>query len=211
MDRNPIQILIVDDHEIVRRGLAFLLGGHPDFLLIGEASDGEQAVEQCAKLQPDIVLMDLRMPKMDGVQATRLICAGSPRVRVIVLTCASDPAAVTSAMQAGAISYLEKDIPHEHLATAIRAAYHGIRTLSSRATQALISAAIRPPQPIYALTDRETEVLALMIDGLTNPEIALRLSVSRSTVKYHISAILSKLGVVNRSKAVAVALKQHLM
>jgi len=211
VDRRPIQILIVDDHEIVRRGIAFLLSDHPDFMLIGEASNGEQAVEQCAKLEPDIVLMDLRMPKMDGVQATRLIRARYPRVRVIVLTCANDQAAVTNAMQAGAISYLEKDVPHEHLAAAIRAAYKGNRTLSPQASQALINAAIDPPKPVYALTERETEVLTLMIEGLTNPEIAERLSVSRSTVKYHVSALFSKLGVVNRSEAVAFAFKHELL
>ena len=115
------------------------------------------------------------------------------------------------AMQAGAISYLEKDIPHEHLAAAIRAAYYGNRTLSQHATQVLINATTRPPQPLYELTERESEVLALMVKGLTNPAIAQQLSISRSTVKYHISSILSKLGAINRSEAVAVALKQKLM
>lgn len=208
---HPIHILIVDDHEIIRRGLSVLLESHADFRLIGEASNGIQALEQCAKLHPDVVLMDLKMPQMDGVQATRLIRAGYPCVRVIILTCASDPEAVTMAIQAGAISYLEKDVSHEHLASAIRAAYQGNRTLSPAATQAIISAAIHPPDPVFELTDRETEVLGLMVEGHTNPEIALQLSVSRSTVKYHISAILAKLGVVNRSEAVAFALKNKLL
>jgi len=207
----PIQILIVDDHEIIRRGLSALLKTNTDFELIGEAANGLQALEQCARLQPDIILMDIRMPHMDGLQATQRIRADYPNIRVIILTGSDDPRVVTSAMQAGAIGYLEKDISSEHLATAIRAAYQGNRTLSPAATQALVSAATEPPEPIYDLTEREADVLALMVKGLTNPEIARQLSVSRSTVKYHISAILAKLGVVNRSEAVAFALKNRLL
>lgn len=211
MPQFQIRILIVDDYEVVRRGLAVVLADHPDFMLVGEASNGLEAVDQCARLSPDIVLMDLLMPKMDGFQATRIIRASCPDIHVIALSSSSDPARVTSAIQAGATSYLVKNIASEELATAIRAAYDGSRTLSPEATQALINAAVQPPAPNYTLTAREIDVLRLMVDGMTNPAIAQHLSVSRSTVKYHISAILSKLGVANRSEAVACAFKYHLV
>jgi len=206
-----IRILIVDDHEMVRRGLLSFLHTFDDLQVIGEASSGTEAIEQCLRLQPDVIIMDLMMPDMDGFRATHEIRQRAPDVRIIALSSASDPDSVTAAMQAGATSYLLKSISTDQLADAIRAAYQGQPTLSPEATQALIQAATRPPQPHYDLTPREIEVLRFMVRGFNNPEIAEQMNISRSTVKYHISAILSKLNVSNRSEAIALAVKQRLI
>lgn len=213
MSDDAIRILIVDDHEMVRRGLISFLGTFEDLKVIGEASNGAKALEKIEGLQAevDVIVMDLIMPEMDGFQAIRVIHERYPEIAVIALSSAGDSNAVTAAMQAGATSYLLKNIRTEHLADAIRAARRGEHTFSPEATQALIRAATRPPQPHIDLTEREMDVLKLMTMGLNNPEIAERLMISRSTVKYHISAILAKLGVSNRSEAIAMALKQKLI
>jgi NarL family two-component system response regulator LiaR len=203
--------MLVDDHMMVRRGLATFLKVFDDLELVGEAESGEAAVQLCAQIQPDIVLMDLMMPDMDGATATRLIRQQSPKVQVVVLTSYKEQELVQSALQAGAIGYLLKDVSADQLARAIRAAHQGRATLSPEAAQALVNAANQPPAPGHDLTERERDVLALMVEGLNNTQIAARLVVSPSTIKTHVSNILSKLGVASRSEAVALALRSGLV
>ncbi|MCK6623584.1 MAG: response regulator transcription factor [Anaerolineae bacterium] len=207
----PIRVMIVDDHAVVRGGLKFFLLGFDDLELAGEAEDGEEALRLCDQIQPDVILMDMMMPGIDGAATTQAIRQRYPQVQVIALTSFKEQDLVQRALQAGAIGYLLKDVQALELAEAIRAAHAGRPTLSPEATQALIQAATQPPQPGHDLTEREREVLALMVKGLSNNEIAERLIVSISTVKYHVSGILSKLGAANRAEAVALALQHHLV
>lgn len=206
-----IRVVIVDDHVMVRKGLATFLKAKPDLELVGEASNGEEALQVCTEAQPDVILMDLVMPKMDGSAATRAIRERCPEVQVIALTSFQEKELVQEALKAGAISYLLKNVSADELADAIRAAYAGRPTLAPEATQALIQAASEEPVPGHDLTPREREVLALMAEGLTNPGIAERLVVSRSTARAHVSNILSKLGVSNRAEAVALAVRYKLV
>jgi NarL family two-component system response regulator LiaR len=213
---NVIQVMIVDDHGMVRRGLSTILKVKADLELVGEASNGQEALEICEQFQPDVILMDLVMPEMGGVEATRLIRERWPRVQVIALTSFQEKELVREALQAGAISYLLKNVSAEDLAAAIREAYAGRSTLAPEAIQALLQAEAQSPlheqelTDAYGLTPREHEVLALMVEGLSNPQIAQRLVVSRSTAKAHVSNILSKLGVSNRAEAIALALQHNL-
>jgi len=211
MTDSPIRVFLVDDHAMVRRGLAVMLQAFDDLKLAGEAGTGEEAIRLCAELKPDVALMDLQLPDMTGAEAARAIRQNNPEVKVIALTSFKDEAWVQAALQAGAISYLLKDVSIDELAAAIRAAHAGKSTLAPEAAQALIHAATRPPPPGGDLTDREREVLALLVEGLDNAAIAARLGVSRSTIKTHVSNILSKLGVAGRTEAVALALKHGLV
>jgi NarL family two-component system response regulator LiaR len=204
-------VLLVDDHAVVRSGLSAFLLAFDDLELVGEAGSGEEAVQSCDRLRPDVVLMDLVMPGMDGAQATHAIRETCPAIQVIALTSFKEKELVEGAMEAGAIGYLLKNVSADELAKAIREAHAGRPTLAPEAAQALIQATRRPPEIGFDLTDRELEVLALLVEGLNNPEIADRLVVSRSTVKFHVSSILSKLGVSSRTEAVSVALQQHLV
>lgn len=210
----PIRVLIVDDHNMVRRGLAAILKLEPDLQLVGEAGNGREAVEACRGAQPDVVLMDLIMPEMGGAVATAAIRRQWPQVQVIALTSFQEKELVREALRAGAIGYLLKNVSATDLTAAIREAHAGRSTLAPEAIQALIQA--EPAFPLalddlaasFVLTPREQEVLALMIEGLSNPDIAERLVVSRSTAKAHVSNILSKMSVSNRAEAIALAL-QH--
>ena len=170
-EKNPIRVLIVDDHAMVRRGLSAFLSVYDDMVLVGDAADGEAAVRLCDQLQPDVVLMDIVMPGMDGATATRTIRKQAPHIQVIGLTSFREEDLVQKALQAGAISYLLKDVSADELAEAIRAAHAGRPTLAPEAAEALIHAAAHPPEPEYNLTDREREVLPLMIEGLSNIKI----------------------------------------
>ena len=207
---SPIRVLLVDDHAMVRRGLATFLQVFDDLELAGEADDGEAAIQLCARIRPDVVLMDMVMPDMDGVAATRAIRQQFPTVQVIALTSFKE-GLVQSALQAGAIGYLLKDVSADELAQAIRAAHAGRGTLSPEASQALVHAAAQPRLPGGDLTERERDVLALMIEGLNNTEIAEKLVVSPSTIKSHVSHILAKLDVSSRTEAVALAVRHHLL
>lgn len=210
-ESRPIRVMIVDDHAVVRSGLSAFLVVFDDLELVAEASSGEEAVRLCSQRSPDVVLMDLVMPGMDGAVATRTIREACPNIQVVALTSFREEELVQGALEAGAISYLLKNVTADELADAIRAAYAGKPTLSPEATQALIRVATHPPKPDFDLTPRELEVLALMAQGLTNPEIADELVVSRSTVKFHVSSILSKLNADSRTEAVALALQQNLV
>jgi len=210
-----IRVLIVDDHDMVRKGLGVFLKARPGFLLVGEARDGVDAVAQCARLAPDerpqVVLMDLKMPRMGGVAATRELLQRYPQMKIVALTSFQEKELVKEALQAGALSYILKDVSADELANVIRNAYAGKSTLAPEATQALVQAALAGPAPGDDLTRREREVLALMVAGMNNNEIAQRLVVSQATSKAHVSNILSKLGVTNRAEAIALALRRKLV
>lgn len=206
----PIRVMIVDDHTMVRKGLTTILKVFSDLQLVGEAENGSDAIKLCGEVQPDVILMDMVMPDMDGATATRIIRQQFPQVKVIVLTSFKEGELIKNALEAGAIGYLLKDVSADELARAIRAAYSGRATLSPEAAQTLVETANQPPAPGLDLTEREREVLALMIEGLNNTQIAGRLTVSPSTIKSHVSNILSKLGVASRTEAVTLALRNHI-
>ena len=206
-----IKVLLVDDHAVVRSGLGAVLMSFEDMTLVGEAGNGEEAVRLCEKLQPDVVLMDLMMPVMDGVAATAAIKKQCPGTCIIALTSFKEKEMVEGALKAGALSYLLKNVSASELVTAIRGALAGQPRLSPEAAQVLIQDIKEPAAPSYDLTDREKEILVLMVEGLPNTTIAERLVVSQSTVKFHVSNVLSKLGVTSRTEAVALALKHKLV
>ncbi len=208
---SPIRILMVDDHAMMRIGLATFLASFDDFELVGEASSGVEAVELCEQLDPDVVLMDLVMQDMDGVEATQVILSKQPDTKIIALTSFEEADLVRGVLQVGAVGYLLKGVSSDDLARAIRAAVEGTPTLSPEATQILIEETRRPARTHFEMTDRELEILALIADGLNNREIADQLYVSRSTIKTHVSNILTKLGVSSRTKAVAYAIENDLI
>jgi NarL family two-component system response regulator LiaR len=208
---HPIRVLLVDDHMVVRSGLSTVLIVYDDMKLVGEAGDGEEAIRLCERLQPDVVLMDLLMPRMDGVTAIRTIKERWPQIQVIALTSFKEKEYVEGAIKAGASGYLLKNVSAEELVNAVRRAAAGQPSLSPEAAQVLIQKVNEPSSPGQDMTEREKEILALMVEGLSNNEIAERLIVSQSTVKFHVSNILSKLGVTGRTEAVALAVKHHLV
>jgi NarL family two-component system response regulator LiaR len=206
-----IRILVVDDHTMVRRGLATFIGVFDDFKMVGEAANGESSIRLCNELKPDIVLMDMVLPDMDGASATRAIKREHPESRVIILTSFKDEVLIMNAMQAGAVGYLLKDISANELAQAIRGAMSGQVTFSPEAARIMLSANKQQPTPGGDLTERERAVLELMVEGLNNTQIAQRLFISPATVKSHVSNILSKLNVTGRTEAVALAIRHGLI
>jgi len=207
----PIRVLIVDDHAMVRSGLAAFLRAYPDLALVGEAADGREALAQFGALTPDVVLMDLVMPVVDGVQAIHDIRSEYPEARILALTSFAEDELVQRALQAGALGYLLKNVSHVQLAEAICAAHAGRPTLAPEATQALIQAMQAPPALGHDLTPREREVLQLLVQGYSNAEIAARLIITEATVKTHVSNIIGKLGAASRTEAVSLALRHHLV
>ena len=206
-----ICVMIVDDHKVVRSGLSAFLDAYDDLELVAQADSGEKALALCHEYQPDVVLMDLVMPKMNGAETTEALVNACPEIKVIALTSFKEQELVEGALKAGAIGYLLKDVDADELADAIRQAYAGKPTLAPEAAQVLIQASRRPYKPGIDLTEREKEVLGLLVEGLTNPEIAQRLYVSKATVKFHVSSILNKLQVSSRTEAVAKALQEGLI
>ncbi|GAB4481141.1 MAG: response regulator transcription factor [Anaerolineae bacterium] len=209
-----IRVLIVDDHEMVRQGLALALESFDDLEMVGEAKNGVEAVEFCTRLCPDVVLMDLQMPEMDGVVATRKILDLCPDTHIVALTSFKDNRLVLSALKAGASGYILKDTSVDDLAEAVRKAHAGGIPLSPEVTEALIEMASRQkPSGIleYSLTEREIQVLACLVDGMTNRQIAVHMGLSPSTIKSYVSSILAKLGVDSRTEAVSVAIRENLI
>lgn len=207
----PIRVMLVDDHTMVRKGLVTFLKVFDYLELVGEADNGADAIKLCGKVLPDVILMDMVMPDMDGATATTLIRQKYPQVQILVLTSFKEGDLIKKALEAGAIGYLLKDVLADDLARAIRAAHAGRATLSPEAAQSLVETTNLPPAPGLDLTEREREVLALMVEGLSNSQIAIKLSVSSSTIKSHVSNVLSKLGVTSRTEAVSLALRNRIV
>ncbi len=209
---DTIRILVVDDHKVVRNGLATFITVHDDLELVGEAGNGEEAVEQCAAIRPDVVLMDMKMPVMDGPEAIARILAHNPEIRIIALTSFDDEEFARRALVSGATGYLFKDADEHDLVSAIRLANQGNGVIAPEAMQALVRHTIDGDDPYaVSLTDREHETLGLVARGLTNPQIADRLLVSVSTVNFHVHNVLDKLGAKTRTEAVMIAAREGLI
>lgn len=210
-DSAPIKVMIVDDHAMVRTGLATFLEISDGMVLVGEAINGEEAIRLCEQERPDVILMDLFMPDMDGVAATRAIRSQFPETQVIVITSFQEGDMVQDAIQAGAISYLLKNVSMDELVNAIRAAHQGKATMAQEAIQALVQQTSHPQEIGHDLTPREMEILELLVEGLNNPEISKKLHISIGTTRTHVSNIFSKLGVTNRAEAITLALRNNLV
>jgi NarL family two-component system response regulator LiaR len=210
-EKNKIKVLIVDDHPVVRNGLITFLENYDDINIIGEAENGKEAIEFCENSKTDVVLMDIRMPKLSGIEATDQILKKIPNIKVIILTSFIDKELIANALKVGASSYLLKNEPGEKIIRVIRDAFQGKSNLSSEVTQIMISELRNPSSKRFQLTRREKEILSLMVEGLSNKEIARRLTLSTSTIQFHVTNILSKLGVSKRTEAIYLAIKQNLV
>ena len=208
-DQNPIRVVLADDHAQMHRAVQVILGSTPDIKLVGQGANGEEAIALCEQYQPDIVLMDVVMPVMDGIEATQVISERFPEIKILVLSSFQDHESVYAMLRNGAVGYLTKSSLADDLAETIRAICQGKMVFSSEVGAQLVS----PPQPAvdYGLTDRELEVLVLLGEGLTNQQSAQKLSISQSTLKYHMTNIYRKLGVQTRSEALVLAAKNNLI
>ncbi len=210
-ETNPIRVMIVDDHAMTRTGLKFFIKAFADLELVGEASNGEEALALCAQTPPDVILMDMVMPGLDGAETTQLIRQRYPQVQIIALTSFQEGDLVERALKSGAIGYLLKNVSANELAAAIRAAYAGRSTVAPEVTEVLVKATRQEGKLGHDLTEREQEVLARLVEGLTNAQIAERLIISQATVKYHVRGILSKLNANSRAEAVSLAWQHNLV
>jgi NarL family two-component system response regulator LiaR len=208
--QNLIEVVIVDDHAMLRKGLAVFLHSYNDLILVGEAANGEEALVICAEKRPHIVLMDLMMPIMDGVTAIRHIRRDYPDTQVIALTSFGEEALIKGVLEAGAISYLFKTVSADDLAKAIRDARAGISSFAPEVTDILVRSLQQPALAFQTLSERERELLALMVKGIGNKEISAQLMISLSTTKSHVSSILSKLGLASRTEAIVKVLEHNL-
>ena len=210
-EQAPIKVLVVDDHPILRHGITTMLFTFDDIDVVGEAGNGLEALARCQETNPDVILMDIVMPGMNGVETTRAILKRYPQVNIIVLTSFPKQELVQEALEAGAISFLLKDAPIDTLGDAIRSAHAGHSTLAPEATRALVQSRSRPPKLGHDLSAREREVLALIVEGFSNEEIANHLVISVNTVRKHVSACMSKLEATNRAQAAAQALRHQII
>jgi NarL family two-component system response regulator LiaR len=210
-DREPIKVMVVDDHPVVRDGLKSMLLAFDDLEQIGEADSGSAALALCQQNTPDLILMDILMPGMDGILATRTILEQYPQMKILILTSYPKDDMVQRSLEAGAIGYLLKSATIDSMANAIRSAVAGQPTLAPEATQALIRVKTGPLKPGSDLSKREREVLALLVQGLSNEEIAERLVISPATARHHVSACIQKLGAANRTQAAALAVEHGLV
>jgi two-component system, NarL family, response regulator LiaR len=206
-----IKVLIADDHPMVRHGINILIGVYDDMEVIGQAENGREAIEMCGKYMPDIVLMDLMMPEVNGIEATRKILENWPNIKIVTLTSFIDKKLIEDSLKAGAIGYVLKNISGDNLVTTIRDAYKGKSTLSSEASDFLISNLKTPTAIEYQLTTQEKIIMGCLVEGLSNKKITQKLVLSLSTVKFHVSNILNKLGASSRAEAVSIALKNKLI
>ena len=205
-----IRVLIADDHALVRKGMMMFLGSCGDIKVVGQAANGEEAVAECATLKPDVVLMDLLMPELDGIEATRAILHSNPKIRIIALTSFKEDERIYTAVKAGIVGYLLKDCTPEELASAVRDVYAGKTTFPPEYMLAALRVAENLNSRQFQLSERERDVLLLIVRGFSNRQIAQNLTLGESTIKFHVSNILSKLGVATRAEAVAVAIQHNL-
>jgi NarL family two-component system response regulator LiaR len=208
-DDGSIRVVLVDDHAQMHRIVQSILGATPDIKLVGQGANGQEGIFLCEQYQPDIVLMDVVMPVMDGIEATKILHDNHPDIKILVLSSFQDHESVYAMLRSGAVGYLTKGSLAQDLAETIRTTYQDKMVFSSEVGAHLVS----PPQPVvdFQLTDRELEVLVLLAEGLTNQQTALKLSISTSTLKFHMTNIYQKLGVQTRSEALVLAAKNNLI